>query len=375
MDGLSPHQPAERLSGATALEDRRALADTLARLQRCIEHFQSPALSEVRQTELLHFIEAQTRVLNRHFQRLLNTVPPTAEPVDLDQVLAGTLAEQTVRDPGHSLVLRLPASPLRVAGPAAALALVFQIVVEHTQRNAPAGATVEVAVGDRGAHDTFWTGQVRWLDTAAAGSAAAGSDERAPAGWAGLALSLAEQMLRALGGSLCVEAGPAAAAAGFCFSLPKHREGRRWTVLRPRLLVIDDDAELRGYLAEHFSAAGYDVRMAPDGPAGLALARQFAPHLVLLDMRMTPLDGKDTLARLREETDAAIVFLTAVDDKDSVAEGLWQGAADYITKPFHIREVMARARAILRRRHGLGLTEAAGPAPAAPYDQLAPTAN
>jgi two-component system OmpR family response regulator len=102
-------------------------------------------------------------------------------------------------------------------------------------------------------------------------------------------------------------------------------------------------------LEEHLAEAGFDIQAAADGSAGLDLAAAAQPHVILLDLHMAPLDGKAVLARLRACCDAPVIFLSAIADKACVADSLWLGAADYITKPFHIRELVARLRAIVRR--------------------------
>jgi two-component system OmpR family response regulator len=114
-------------------------------------------------------------------------------------------------------------------------------------------------------------------------------------------------------------------------------------------LVIDDDADMRSFLAEHLAEAGFEIQTAADGSVALEMAQADQPHVILLDMHMAPLDGKAVLARLRDCCDAPVVFLSTIADKAFVAESLWLGAADYVTKPFHLRELVARLRAILRR--------------------------
>jgi DNA-binding response OmpR family regulator len=120
-------------------------------------------------------------------------------------------------------------------------------------------------------------------------------------------------------------------------------------VSRSRVLVIDNDPAWCARLKADFEQAGYAVETALGSDTGLALARDFSPQLVVLETRLEPLDGKAVMARLRQQTGAAIVFLTSVHDHAVAADLLWQGAADFVRKPCEPRELLARVRAILRR--------------------------
>lgn len=117
----------------------------------------------------------------------------------------------------------------------------------------------------------------------------------------------------------------------------------------PSVLVIDDAANIRELVALYFTAAGFEVRQAVDGFSGLACALEEPPDLVLLDIMLPGLDGTAVCRRLRESSDVPVIMLTARDtdmDKVSLLEA---GADDYVVKPFSPPELVARARAILRR--------------------------
>jgi two-component system response regulator ResD len=117
----------------------------------------------------------------------------------------------------------------------------------------------------------------------------------------------------------------------------------------PRILIVDDEANIREIVAVYLTAAGFEVRHAPDGRAGLAAAFADAPDLVLLDIMLPGLDGLAVCRELREVSRVPIIMLTARDtDLDKVAL-LESGADDYITKPFSPPELVARVRAVLRR--------------------------
>jgi DNA-binding response OmpR family regulator len=116
-----------------------------------------------------------------------------------------------------------------------------------------------------------------------------------------------------------------------------------------KVLVVDDEQRLVSGVRKYFEQAGFDVLAAYDGPTGLSLARTENPDLVVLDLMLPGLDGMDVCRELRRDSHVPIIMLTArVDEADKVV-GLELGADDYVTKPFSPRELVARARAVLRR--------------------------
>jgi two-component system, OmpR family, response regulator MprA len=119
---------------------------------------------------------------------------------------------------------------------------------------------------------------------------------------------------------------------------------------RPRVLVVEDDTDIAGVLRRSLDKEGYDVRVAMDGEAALEEAGDFAPDAVVLDLGLPKLDGVEVLRRLRTDGDVPILVLTARDALDSRVEGLDSGADDYLVKPFEREELLARLRALLRRR-------------------------
>ena len=124
--------------------------------------------------------------------------------------------------------------------------------------------------------------------------------------------------------------------------------------VRPRVLVVDDDASITAFLKRALAYEGYQVEVAADGPAGLAAARDHPPDLVVLDVMLPGLDGVELLRRLRAgETQPGslpILMLTARDEVSDRVAGLDAGADDYLVKPFALEELTARIRALLRRR-------------------------
>ncbi|RIK45349.1 MAG: DNA-binding response regulator [Chloroflexi bacterium] len=117
----------------------------------------------------------------------------------------------------------------------------------------------------------------------------------------------------------------------------------------PLVLVVEDDAELLSMLAFNLQRSGYRVEQAADGAEGLRLARAAAPDLVVLDLMLPKLDGRQVCRQIREQSDVPILVLTALDREIDVVNGLDAGADDYMTKPFSLREFLARVKALLRR--------------------------
>jgi len=117
-----------------------------------------------------------------------------------------------------------------------------------------------------------------------------------------------------------------------------------------KVLVVDDDLELRGLIAFALRQAGYLVLEARDGPAALGAARRENPDLIVLDVNMPRMDGFEVLRRLREEGSAVpVMMLTVRSGEEDLVRGLDLGADDYLAKPFSPRTLLARVRALLRR--------------------------
>jgi DNA-binding response OmpR family regulator len=117
-----------------------------------------------------------------------------------------------------------------------------------------------------------------------------------------------------------------------------------------RVLVIEDDAEIADVLRRFLRQEGHDVRTATDGGGALPAAAEFVPDLVILDLGLPGLDGVEVCRRLRAEGDVPILILTARTELEDRVEGLDSGADDYLVKPFERQELLARIRALLRRR-------------------------
>jgi len=123
-----------------------------------------------------------------------------------------------------------------------------------------------------------------------------------------------------------------------------------------RVLVVEDDEDIAHVLQRSLRMEGYDVKLAEDGVRALEEAHAFLPDIVVLDLGLPRLDGIDVARRLREDgDDTPILMLTARDALESRVEGLDVGADDYLVKPFERQELLARLRAMLRRRPPRGM--------------------
>jgi DNA-binding response OmpR family regulator len=118
---------------------------------------------------------------------------------------------------------------------------------------------------------------------------------------------------------------------------------------RRRVLVVEDERVINDQLAERLRAEGYDVAQAFDGPTAVRAAQEGEPDVVVLDVMLPGLDGHEVCRRIQAVRPVPVLMLTARDDEADVLVGLAVGADDYLTKPFRMREVVARVAARLRR--------------------------
>lgn len=124
------------------------------------------------------------------------------------------------------------------------------------------------------------------------------------------------------------------------------------TSASPRILVIDDEAQIRRFLDIGLRAEGYEVLQGATAAEGLALAATQSPDLVILDIGLPDREGHDVLAELRQWSQIPVLMLSVRDAESEKVRALDHGANDYVTKPFGIQELMARLRALLRNRPG-----------------------
>jgi DNA-binding response OmpR family regulator len=120
-----------------------------------------------------------------------------------------------------------------------------------------------------------------------------------------------------------------------------------WAVAR--ILVIEDDETIAAAVAERLRSEGFTVSIAANGQAGLDADDRDVPDLILLDLMLPGIDGLEVCRRLHARRDVPVIMLTARDDETDMLVGLAVGADDYLTKPFSMRELVARVRTVLRR--------------------------
>jgi len=119
----------------------------------------------------------------------------------------------------------------------------------------------------------------------------------------------------------------------------------------PRILVAEDDADIRQLVADVLEHVGYEVLVASDGPSALQVVRTRRPDLLVLDLGLPGMDGLDVARTIRRQSDLPIIMLTARAEESDTLVGLELGADDYVAKPFSTKELVARVRAVLRRVH------------------------
>jgi len=127
------------------------------------------------------------------------------------------------------------------------------------------------------------------------------------------------------------------------------------SIMKQRILVVDDEPAVSDLLAYNLRKAHYEVLLASDGREALRLARELSPDLILLDLMIPFVDGLDVCRELRKTSEVPIIMITARGEEIDRVVGLELGADDYVTKPFSVRELMARIKAVLRRSDSVPL--------------------
>lgn len=123
-----------------------------------------------------------------------------------------------------------------------------------------------------------------------------------------------------------------------------------------KVLIIDDEPQIRKFLRISLGAQGYEVIEAENGKSGIEKCALETPHLVILDLGLLDLDGQEVLAKIREWSEVPIIVLSVRANEEEKVTALDRGANDYVTKPFGIAELIARVRVILRSRKSEDLT-------------------
>jgi DNA-binding response OmpR family regulator len=118
---------------------------------------------------------------------------------------------------------------------------------------------------------------------------------------------------------------------------------------QPLILVVEDEPDIAGAIAARLRSEGVRVEVAGDGPSGVARCEELSPDLVVLDLMLPGFDGLEVCRRIQRDRSVPVLMLTARDEETDVVVGLAVGADDYLTKPFGMRELVARVGALLRR--------------------------
>ena len=122
--------------------------------------------------------------------------------------------------------------------------------------------------------------------------------------------------------------------------------------MQKTILVVEDDANIADLIRIYLEKDGFAVRIAADGGEGVRLFREVSPDIILLDVMLPVMDGWQVCSTIRKTDKTPIIMLTAKEETDDKVHGLELGADDYITKPFEVKELLARIHAVLRRTEG-----------------------
>ena len=134
-------------------------------------------------------------------------------------------------------------------------------------------------------------------------------------------------------------------------AFPERGADEELPLHKPSLLIVEDEPGFSRLLALSLGREGFEVHTVANGEEGLDLAAELHPDAVILDLGLPGMDGLAVLRELRERTNMPVVVVTGARTTDAIRRGLDRGADDYVTKPFSPRELAARVRAVLRRRH------------------------
>ena len=127
--------------------------------------------------------------------------------------------------------------------------------------------------------------------------------------------------------------------------------------MKPKVLIVDDDPNIRELLALYLEKEGYDCHHAADGDSAIEQAKMLQPVLILLDIMLPKKDGWQVIREIRKTLDVPVIMITAKGEEPDKITGLEIGADDYVTKPFSTKELMARIKAVMRRSQKVDMDE------------------
>ena len=330
--------------------------------------------------ELLTTILEETDRLNRLVGNILDlariragALIPTRHEAGLEEIAEAVVARLAPRLDGVRVELDIAEIVPSVAVDEMQLDQVMTNLLENAARHSPPGGEVRLAVapaGDRVVVRVTDRGpgvppedRERVFEAFYRGASTPDSPGT------GLGLAIANAIVTAHGGRIWIE-DPPDGGATFAFEIPVHISGhpaaccrapprrRPRAVGRPRsggadmtfVLVVDDEPQIRRALRTSLEAHGYEVATVGTGEEGVVGAAEQAPDLVLLDLGLPDIDGTEVIRRVRAFSDVPVIVLSVRESQSDKVAALDAGADDYVTKPFGMEEVLARARAAMRRK-------------------------
>lgn len=375
----------ERLKSDFVALVSHELRTPLTAIQGCVQTLLTDGdSSPARTREFLQIIAEQSERLQELIDNLLNLSQLEAgvlrlrrELVQPQQLIRGVLRQLRERLGGLRVQMDIaPALPAVSADPRRMEQVLFNLL-DNARKFSPPGGAITISAACSGKNEV--TICVRDQGPGIPAAERERVFERfyqgeQPAtrsvGGTGLGLAICKALVEAHDGRIWIDAAPGGGAA-VCFSLPampatepaEMAPGPRVLAHqqsdKTRVLVVDDDPALRRLVEAGLSDAGYEVETVVEPQAALEAALQQAPDIILLDLMLPGMDGFALCEQLREWTDVPIIMLTARAAEKDVVLGLRLGADDYVTKPFHMNELIARIEAVLRRSQTDG--NAAGP--------------
>ena len=385
LQDMTPLQDVERLRaeflGMVSHELRAPLTSIMGFAAAMQEA--SPDLDSAELRQFLHIIVEQADNMRELIDDLLDvarietgTLPVTLEPVDVASLV--DRARNTFLSGGgrNSLAIELPPDLPLVMADRRRIAQVIGNLLNNAARHSPESSTIKLNVAREGVHiEVSVTDEGRGIpsdDLPNLFRKFSRGESRERGGDTGLGLAICKGIVEAHGGRIWAESDGPSLGAKFTFTIPVVESSatqsaqptpnsRRATRGEP-ILVVDDDPQTLRYARRVLTGAGYETVVTADPEEALRMIKESRPRLVLLDVMLPGYDGIDLMRDIARIADVPVVFLSGYYQDELIAKAFEMGASDYIVKPFTPTELIARARASLRRREGSFRT-----APSEPY--------